>query len=571
MRGSRRTDMRPRSGRPQSSLLLSRVPKSMSIQGSAVTQVQHPLELERTEVVKKSRLTSMAEKYISHVGTVDDNTLVLKGTSVQRNISPDKVNLDKQGLTNVPIFQGERPLRLLNLQNNQIRVISNLHLLTSLIFLDLYGNKIEQISGLESVPGLRILMLGRNQLTKISGLEALNDLDVLDLHSNAIEEIDGISHLRHLRLNLRRNSIRVVHGFGQLRALQRLYLSNNSLDTLDTLPAVCEAPQLLELTVDGNTVTELPDYVGTVLSRAPKLKQLDQIKITAKVRMDVRAQKLVQKPSRSVVSEHEDRRPKTRSAAQGEDAPPTPGREAKATASPTIKQTEKANGYALQDDSKTLVCRGAGVSALMGKMPVGFEGVSTVVLRNCPIPGDVTDSKLMHRVLALKLSDCPIHDLADLNPFTTLTRLTSLEVRNCPITTSALLFPYVSFVFPRLNMFNEKPVLTADRHHAASLFAGITNGLSNYTIAHMPPTPQAAALAPFIAAASGSKASSGKHSARGRRTEPPGKFTRPGLNGEKILDAAVQRATKQDVYLGEWPHLVMQIVAQTMGEVSTES
>jgi len=43
----------------------------------------------------------------------------------------------------VPLLEGEQMLRLLNLQNNIISHIDNLHGLPNLIFLDLYNNKIE--------------------------------------------------------------------------------------------------------------------------------------------------------------------------------------------------------------------------------------------------------------------------------------------------------------------------------------------------------------------------------------------------------------------------------------------
>lgn len=85
----------------------------------------------------------------------------------ERMANPDKLNLDKRELMNMPLLEGEERLRLLNLQNNHISKIENLVSLPSLIFLDLYNNNVKEISNLHSVPTLRVLMLGKNHLEKI--------------------------------------------------------------------------------------------------------------------------------------------------------------------------------------------------------------------------------------------------------------------------------------------------------------------------------------------------------------------------------------------------------------------
>ena len=68
---------------------------------------------------------------------------------------PERLNLDRRGLTSCPVLEGEERLRLLNYQNNAISSIGNLRGLPNLIFLDLYNNAIERISGLSPVRTLR--------------------------------------------------------------------------------------------------------------------------------------------------------------------------------------------------------------------------------------------------------------------------------------------------------------------------------------------------------------------------------------------------------------------------------
>ncbi len=98
----------------------------------------------------------------------------------------------------------EQRLRLLNFQNNNIRLIQNLENLPNLIFLDLYNNKLVSLEGpLSTIRGLRVLMAGKNKIGNISNLSFLKKLDVLDLHSNDIQVIEGLDKLHDLRvLNL---------------------------------------------------------------------------------------------------------------------------------------------------------------------------------------------------------------------------------------------------------------------------------------------------------------------------------------------------------------------------------
>lgn len=216
--------------------------------------------------------------------TFNTEDLFVDRTTEARTISPERINIDQQGLESFPIIRGETTLRLLNLENNRIRSIANLQSLPNLIFLDLYNNGIEEISGLECVPSLRVLMLGKNNIKydscvavllfccvvcciavvlfvafvffqsglaqactlshisfllsssldincrRISKLECVTQLDVLDLHSNDISVLEGVSHLSVLRvLNLAGNRISVVENISDLSNLNELNLRRNQV------------------------------------------------------------------------------------------------------------------------------------------------------------------------------------------------------------------------------------------------------------------------------------------------------------------------------------------------------
>lgn len=71
-----------------------------------------------------------------------------------------------------------------------------------------------------------------NQITQVTGLSKLSELKVLNLAGNQIRNI-GLSDLRGLlslqELNLRRNKLRKLMGFGDTSQLQKLFLSNNEI------------------------------------------------------------------------------------------------------------------------------------------------------------------------------------------------------------------------------------------------------------------------------------------------------------------------------------------------------
>jgi len=186
----------------------------------------------------------------------ETRTIVASRTPAEREKNPDRMRLDRRGLTMFPHVVGEPKLRLMSLQHNLLTRIdaANLTRLTKLVFLDLYDNQIEKICELDPLANLRVLLIGKNRVRRIEGLRKLGELEVLDLHGNQIQQItglDGLSSLKVLNLagnnikavgfgdlqglnllkelNLRRNKLRQLLGFGGTPQLQKLYLSNNDI------------------------------------------------------------------------------------------------------------------------------------------------------------------------------------------------------------------------------------------------------------------------------------------------------------------------------------------------------
>lgn len=240
--------------------------------------------------------------------------LVVYRKPSERNTNPERLNLDRRDLNQIPLLEGEEKLRLLNYQHNFITKIENLLSLPNLIFLDLYNNQIKEINGLHTVLTLRVLMLGKNQIDKIKNLGMLTKLDVLDLHSNKISKIEGLSQLQELRvLNLANNQISVLENLegllslsemnlrrnfidkiktGTLPKLQRLFLSNNKLDKLESLDSFSLFPALNELALDGNPIFTLSNYTNYILNKCPNLTHFDLKKVTQDMRDSIKSSKI---------------------------------------------------------------------------------------------------------------------------------------------------------------------------------------------------------------------------------------------------------------------------------------
>ncbi|XP_043792684.1 leucine-rich repeat-containing protein 49 [Apis laboriosa] len=243
--------------------------------------------------------------------TSEGKTVMATRTASEKEKNPDRICLDRRGLTSFPKIIGESRLRLLSLQHNLLTKIENCNFLqlTKLVFLDLYDNQIERICNFEILENLRVLLIGKNRIKRIEGLNHLSKLEVLDLHGNQIVQISDLSNLISLKvlnlagnnikiighndfqgltslkeLNLRRNKIKKLLGFDETRQLQKLYLSNNDIYKIEDIGSLAKALQLREITIDGNPITLNGDYVSFLVSYLPNLQSLSTMQITEQIR-----------------------------------------------------------------------------------------------------------------------------------------------------------------------------------------------------------------------------------------------------------------------------------------------
>ncbi|KAJ8924344.1 hypothetical protein NQ315_007140 [Exocentrus adspersus] len=240
-----------------------------------------------------------------------DGSVHVSRLQEEKEVHPDRICLDRRGLTVIPFIDGEPRLRLLSLQHNLINNLETLskQLFPSLVFLDIYDNQLELISNLDTLENLRVLLMGKNRIKKIEGLDNLRKIEVLDLHGNQITQVGGLAGLSELKvlnlagnqikviglkdmygleslqeLNLRRNRLKKLLGFADTPNLSKLFISNNDLQSVEDISSLAKSSNLREISIDNNPVSLGGDCVSFLVSYLPHLIKLNTMQITEQVR-----------------------------------------------------------------------------------------------------------------------------------------------------------------------------------------------------------------------------------------------------------------------------------------------
>ncbi|XP_054279143.1 uncharacterized protein LOC128997528 [Macrosteles quadrilineatus] len=243
--------------------------------------------------------------------TLSGGVCGLTGEVDIKDNNKDRITLDRRGLTSLPVLAADAQVKLLSLQHNLITRLDNISTigLSKLVFLDVYDNQLDRIAGLDSLPTLRVLLMGKNRIRRMEGLRNLMKLEVLDLHGNQISQVGGLSSLCELKvlnlagnqirslgvadlqglsslqeLNLRRNRLKRLQCFGETPQLQKLFLSNNEIQSIEDMSSVVKAAQIREVSVDGNPIALLGDCVSFLVSYLPNLELLSQVQVSDQVR-----------------------------------------------------------------------------------------------------------------------------------------------------------------------------------------------------------------------------------------------------------------------------------------------
>lgn len=119
--------------------------------------------LNASTVSKLHESSNLCEPVLLQTST--DGSVHVSRLQAEKEAHPDRICLDRRGLTLVPFIDGEPRLRLLSLQHNLVNNLETLNKQSfpSLVFLDIYDNQLEQIQYLNTLENLRVLLMGKNR------------------------------------------------------------------------------------------------------------------------------------------------------------------------------------------------------------------------------------------------------------------------------------------------------------------------------------------------------------------------------------------------------------------------
>jgi len=206
----------------------------------------------------------------------------LKSGHYRDNENQNKYKLNKDG-----------KVIYLNLRDNQIKEISNLHVLEYLTWLDLGennittigfldqmvnltslyldNNKVKKIENLDKLVKLKVLYLSDNEIKKIENLEKFMKLTLLDLSCNQIKKIENLDKLAKLKvLDLSENEIKKIENLDKLVNLVDLSLRSNELTKIENLDKLVN---LVDLDLDFNNITTIENLDNLVTLKSLSLSE----------------------------------------------------------------------------------------------------------------------------------------------------------------------------------------------------------------------------------------------------------------------------------------------------------
>ncbi|XP_068611663.1 leucine-rich repeat and guanylate kinase domain-containing protein [Brachionichthys hirsutus] len=178
-------------------------------------------------------------------------------------------------------FQPPKALKEVNFSHNLMTKMADLSPYSSLSKLDLGYNSFSEISGLEECCQLTHLNLAHNRIVRISGLDDLPLID-LCLRGNQLKRIEGLENLKSLQvLDLSLNSIDCLAALQNLHFLGTINLEKNLIGEIEECKHIHDLSLLRNLKLQGNPVQEQPDYRLAIIFLLQHLTMLDGEKVTA--------------------------------------------------------------------------------------------------------------------------------------------------------------------------------------------------------------------------------------------------------------------------------------------------
>ena len=197
-------------------------------------------------------------------------------------LSNDNVDYSNQNMTEFPTIAKQNMIIKMNLRNNKLSNLPNLSNFTLLRFLDLSRNRFVDLTPVSSIVSLRELDCSANSLVSLAFVASLTNLEVLRASHNRISTIAVQMPNTLIDVDLSYNEIVSLdflqHKFSP--ALQRLDISNNSIDEVISLRVIAVFPQLHTLNAGLLETNRDIQLLAFVKHLCPSLVLFDGVECT---------------------------------------------------------------------------------------------------------------------------------------------------------------------------------------------------------------------------------------------------------------------------------------------------
>ena len=213
--------------------------------------------------IPKSELEKLTVFRSAYYKSIDDLTGLEHATQLR------VLDIDDNNIRDITPLAQLTQLTVLNLADNNIINLTPLAELTQLTELYLYGNQIRDATPLAELTQLTLLNLGGNQIKDVTPLAELTQLTSLRLYGNQISDITPLAELTQLTLlNLGGNQIKDVTPLAELTQLTLLSLGDNNISDITPLTSLVN---LQTLKLKGNPISNTSS-LGLLLDESPGLE-----------------------------------------------------------------------------------------------------------------------------------------------------------------------------------------------------------------------------------------------------------------------------------------------------------
>ena len=161
----------------------------------------------------------------------------IEDINVLRNLEPQYICLDGNNITDINVVSNWDNLISLSFSGNNIENIPDLSKLEYLETVNLSNNNIKQITGGSGF--VKELNIDNNEIQLLSGIEQYSNLEILGISNNQISSLNGIENLKNLEnLNINKNQINNIENLENCSNLKYLYMDNNNISNFENIDSL---------------------------------------------------------------------------------------------------------------------------------------------------------------------------------------------------------------------------------------------------------------------------------------------------------------------------------------------